>query len=151
MTDQFLIYPDRLKGGHVEKIDMTLAPSFIDVEESDLSFKDSVRLKGSASRVDDSLVLQLDVETVAYIPCSICNHLVPVKILIPHFYLTEDLENTRDGVFNFKESLREEILLNVPRFAECDQGNCEERESVAKFLKKNEGDRKESYHPFADL
>ena len=55
--------------------------------------------------------------------------------------------------YNFKNLLRETILLEVPSFAECEGGSCPKRKEYNKYLKEssNEQSEDEGYQPFADL
>ena len=70
-------------------------------------------------------------------PCALCNRDAQVKILIPDFCHTEALSEIKNGVFDYQETLREEILLAVPYTAECNNGDCPERAGMAKYLTKN--------------
>lgn len=138
MDDTFRIFVHRLKDGHQEHIKENLEPEFLDIHEAALSFKTPVFLKGSAEVADEMLVLMLTVETEATMPCAICNKDVQVKISIPHFCYTERLSNIKGSVFDFREVLREEILLHLPFTVECNLGNCPERGALAKYFSKGD-------------
>ena len=49
--------------------------------------------------------------------------------------------------------LRDEILLEVPQFAECGNGQCPSRIEIQKYLKQTDDDQEddEGHHPFAQL
>jgi uncharacterized metal-binding protein YceD (DUF177 family) len=149
----FDIYIERLRGGKTLEIDEVVDPSFIDVKEADLSFQDPVVLKGQASLAEGALVVHLHVETYAKVPCSICNQEIKFNIKLDDLFIVEELINIKSGIFNFKDDLREEILLEVPPTAECNEGACEDRASVAKFLRKKTVDAANAptYQPFIDL
>jgi uncharacterized metal-binding protein YceD (DUF177 family) len=91
---------------------------------------------GVATVTDGVLVLQLSLETEAMMPCIVCNREVSVKISIPDFYITASLSEVKSGVFNYREALREEILLALPYCTECNGGDCPERVSLAKYFAK---------------
>ena len=154
MDDRFKIYVDRLKD-HDLKIHETFKPDFLDVEEGDsLKFPYPVALKGEAYLADDNLVMHLDVATQGEVPCTVCNEMTKVDIVIPEFYLAVPLEEVKGGIYDYSEMLREEILLAVPQFAECSDGICPQRKELEKFLKKpgeEDSPEEERYHPFADL
>lgn len=147
--DTFKIFAHRLKDGQQEKIEESLSPAFLDIREVDLEFNGPVLVNGWAELSDKTLILRLEIEAEASMPCDICNKSVQVKISIPHFYHTEDPENIRSGVFNFKELLREEILLMIPKKVECCPEGCPERELVAEYLAKKK--QEDIIHPFEDL
>jgi cytochrome oxidase Cu insertion factor (SCO1/SenC/PrrC family) len=78
---------------------------------------------------------------------------VPINIEIDNFYHSEPLSEIKGAIYNFKDLLRETILLEVPSFAEC-EGNCPRRQEVSKYLKEPSDDQQDSedgYQPFADL
>ena len=151
MTLELKIYIDRLKSGHTEKIEEEIDSSFLEVAEEELLFPSKVSVSGTAYLADEHLVLHLKTKTEAKIPCSICNDLFlyPIKIDFYHTVLLKDLINP---IFEYAEALRESILLQVPPFAECHGGQCPERDSIDKFLKK--GHAAQDPHvqfPFSDL
>jgi uncharacterized metal-binding protein YceD (DUF177 family) len=158
--DRFKIYAEQLRDGHVEKINETYTPDFIDLDEErdELHFNGNVEVNGEAYLADENLILHLKIDANATIPCSICNGPVEVEIELPNFYHMEPLADIKGGIFNFHEILREAILLEVPAFGECHGGNCPERPQVAKYIKatssiKSSGDDEidEGYQPFADI
>lgn len=151
MDDTFKIFFEQLKGGKVEKLDVTVAPDFLHIDEDVLQFKDPVLIKGEAYLADDALILHLNAEAIAVIPCSICNEPVRVPIEIRNFYHAEPIEGLKKGYFDFKEVVREAILLEVPAFAECSKGNCPKRKEIVKFLKKPASTDDTGNRPFADI
>ncbi len=134
MDDTFKIFVHRLKDGHQEKIEESLDPSFLDINEKDLKFSAPVEIEGNASFADGMLVLHLSVETEASMSCAICNQPCPFKISIPHFYYTIPLEEIKGSVFNYQNALREAILIEIPYTTECNSGDCPERASLAKYI-----------------
>ena len=155
MNDAFKIFVEQLKDGHTEEIEESFDPSFIDVDP-ELTFKDPIEVSGEAYIAEDTLVLRIEVDTKAILPCLICGEPVTVDIKIPSLYHVEPLSNIKTGIFNFQDVLREEVILEAPHFAECNDGNCPKRKGLDKFIKKpnpnGEGNQGgEGYHPFANL
>lgn len=153
MDDAFKINIDQLRDGQLRKIVDVYTPDFLEIQEKELIFTGDVRVKGEAYLAEEELVLRLKVEAEAEMPCSICNEAVRIKIVLDDFYHAEPLVNIRGGIYHFGEALREEILLAVPHFTECNQGQCPHRKEVEKFFSKNkQTDRgEEGFQPFADL
>ncbi len=148
------IYIDRLKGGNALKIEETLPPDFLDVDDEELVFEETVRIQGEAYLADEHLVIHLNIETSAFLPCSICNDAVSTPISLKNIYLTEPLSEIKGAIFDLGQQVRETILLQTPLFIECNGGKCPEREHIKKFLKPEEkpSDPGEITHfPFADL
>jgi len=158
MDDRFKIYPDQLRNGSVEEIDELYEADFLHVNEKELKFTKPVSVKGQAYLADDNLVLHLDIEAFAVMPCSICNEAVEICIDIDGFYHVEPLAEIKGAVYNLKELLREAIVIDVPNFAECHNGHCPQRKEMAKYFKKDDVDAEKNeasnggeYHPFADI
>jgi uncharacterized metal-binding protein YceD (DUF177 family) len=154
MDDEFKIFVDQLRDGHEKIIHESLSPKFMDVHENDLDFKKNIELDGMAYTAEDELVLNWNIQTEALVSCAICNEKVPVAINIDNYYHTVPLAEIKGAIFNFKDLLRETILVEVPAFAECNQGECPKRQEVSKYLKEpsqDKTDEEDGYHPFADL
>lgn len=126
---ELVIYVDRLKEGKKEFFTEEITTEFL--EDKNL-FEKSLSLSGETYVSGDHLILRLKAKTVAKIPCSICNELVtvPIEIDVSH---AEPLEEIR-SIFDFGPLLREDIFLQLPKFAEC-QNNCPERKNIQNFLK----------------
>lgn len=151
MEDEFKIYVDRLKHGEVETIDERLDPSFLEQNDNELKFKHKVDFKGEAYIVEKELVLHLNIETIAEVPCSICNEPVEAPLELKGIYHIVPLAEIKSGIFNLKEFLRETIILEAPRFLEC-RGSCPKRKDFEGYLKKEEqAESDDGYRPFSQL
>lgn len=155
IDESFRIYVEQLRDGQIEALTECFPADFLDVKEEALSFFDPVNIDGEAYLADDMLILHLNVSTIATMPCRICNEPVKVNVEINEFYHAEPLDEIKGSIFNFREILREAILLETPPTAECHEGKCPKRKTLQKFLKK-EGEKEnkdddEGYRPFADL
>lgn len=153
MNDIFKIYIEQLRDGREEKIHEKLDPSFLDIHETDLVFDKPVELEGVAYLAEHELVLHWDIRTEVTIPCIICNESVTVPMHIQNFYYSEPIAEIKTGIYNFKDLLRETVLLEVPPFTECHDGKCPQRKEYQHFLKESSDQfsDEEGYHPFADL
>lgn len=153
MEDIFKIYIEQLREGNEEKIHEFLDPAFLDLMEPDLAFEKPVELHGIAYLAEHELVLKWDIRTEVKVPCTICNEGMDVTIHIQNFYYSEPIDEIKTGVYNFKNLLRETILLEVPSFTECHEGKCPKRREYTKYLKKASdlSEEEEGYHPFADI
>lgn len=152
--DLFKIYVERLREGAEQEIQEVLSPDFLDIREFDLVFEKPVHLRGKAYLAEDELVIHWDIQTEVLIPCSICNEPVVVAIEICNFYYSEPLVEIKSGIYSFKKLLRETILLEVPTFAECQQGKCPKRREYVRYLKEPSDEfpeTDEGYQPFIDL
>lgn len=155
MTDEsFRIYVEQLRDGQIETLAEIFSPEFLNVKEKDLAFIDPVNISGEAYLADDMLVLHLNVDTLATMPCRICNETFKHEIRIKDFYHAESVDEIKGRVFDFHNVLREAIILETPPLAECHQGKCPKRKTLQKFFKPEgvaKGEEDEGYRPFADL
>ncbi len=146
------IYTDRMRDGQGDSFKGTVVTDALIPKEPDVTFSDTIELSGEAYSAGDHLILKLKAETFAWLPCAICNEPVKTPIILSDFYHTEPLESISNGVFDFSELLRNDLLLELPLFAEC-QGKCPQREDIKKFLTKtNEKDSSQhAQFPFSGL
>lgn len=149
MFDGFKIYVDRLRFGKVEKINENFDSSFLNVEDEDLCFNDKVRVNGSAYIAADELVININVKTQVSMLCCVCNNAVLKNVEIESFYYVESLNNIKHMVFDFRDVLRETILLEVPHFVECDNGKCRERKEIENYCCREK--KKHFNQPFEKL
>lgn len=153
MDDRFKIYVEQLREGHEEKIHEKLQPDFLELGDPELIFDQPVELDGVAYLAERELIMRWEIKTEAKMPCAICNEPVTVPIHLMNFYTSEPLAEIKTGVYNFKDLLRETILLEVPSFVEC-KGECPKRKEFKKYMKEPSNlpvDQEEGYQPFADL
>ena len=153
MSRELTIYLERLKEGEITSIEETLSPLDLMLNDDLLKFEPDIELKGSAYLAEDHVVIQLDIKAQAQVACSVCNQGVKIPLSLKNTYITRELSDIKGGLFQYKEDLRETILLEAPSFAECNSGKCPEREKMKSFLKKEKPVEKDSeiYFPFNDL
>ncbi|MDF2578162.1 MAG: hypothetical protein K0S74_1646 [Chlamydiales bacterium] len=150
----FLIYTDRLANEGALKFDFTTSPSFIQMEERELCFRNPVAIYGSAYLAGEELIIQLTARTEAIIPCNICNQEVTTPIILKDFYHVVPIAEIPEKCFDFSSIVREEILLQAPFFAECNNGNCSLRKELSQYLTSSISKDKTSgptHQPFANL
>lgn len=149
--DLFQIHIDRLGGERVEKIVGPFDPSFLEVNEAELQFPYPVEVKGEAYLSEDHLVLHFDASTRAKMPCSVCNEMIETMVEVKNNYYTQPLSEIKGAVFNFQDTLREALLLELPHYIECQNGNCPERATLTPFLRAKQITKDDTYFPFSDL
>ncbi len=132
--EDFLINLDRLKKKDTLSLDQVVPSAFLDLGEHEIQFGDEINLRGEAYVVDERLVLHLDVLVPVVLTCTICNGEIPQNIVVNNLYHVEEISDLKSPIFDFSSVLRQEILLEVPRFSECQNGNCPERETLKAYL-----------------
>ncbi len=128
------IYIDRLRDGHIERIDGEYQQDFISVNENSLSFNAPITAKGEIYLCDDTIVVHFDASTHVTLPCIVCNDPTDVVIAVKDVYVSENISNIRSRVYDFSSELREALLLEAPSFAECNNGSCPHRDDMKKFM-----------------
>ncbi|MDX8431267.1 MAG: hypothetical protein SNF33_05650 [Candidatus Algichlamydia australiensis] len=127
------IYVDRLRNGETQKFSCSCTAEELELIDESLRFATLVRFQICAYTTDDHLILSMDIQTTAQIPCKICNEWTDIAINIQKQTHAEALENIRSRVYDPTPLLIENIVLEVPQFAEC-QENCPERLLLKGFL-----------------
>lgn len=150
MHNQLIIYTEQLKNGRKECIKLTVDPSFLDVHEKEVSFETPVHIEGEAYVTEDHLVLQLSCSTRVKLLCTICNDPLFFPLHISKIYYTLDLNQLPSAIFDYSSLIREELLLLIPPFAECNCGQCPERKSISSLLK-NKKATDPMHSPFSNL
>lgn len=150
-SNPFLIYVEQLHRLPEEELSLRVAPDFLDIPDFDLRFIDQVVIQGKAYLADSALVLQLNISTHALIPCRICNEPVRVDIDLENMYHLEPLSELRSGTYDFRNAVREALILEAPTFAECNQGSCPKRKEMAHYMAGPNKKRDEEQNPFAHL
>ncbi len=154
MDDVCRIFVDQLRGGKTQEIDCNLPPEIMAVEEKELAFQKEVSVSGAAYLAEDALILHLDLNTEATIPCTICNEPVQVPIFIKGAYHVIPIAEIKGRIFDFTPFVRDSILLETPAFAECRGGECPNRAEIKQYIKdvkESSDDESDGYRPFADL
>lgn len=153
-VDYFRIYVDQLRDGKVEKIDRLFPAEVMEMEESELRFNKEIHVKGEAYQSEDSLILHLTIDAIGIIPCSICNEPVEAPISVKGLYHVVSIDEIKGHIYDMREVVRENVLLNTPSFTECNGGKCSERASLGKYLKSQDSlnqEPEEGQQPFKDL
>ena len=151
MPQPYQISVDPLRRGETQKYVLTLAPDFLEIEEPELCFPEEVRVVGDAYVVEENLVLRFDAKTKIEMPCLICNQKILLPLAIQGVYHTVPLEECSSSLFDLRPAVREELLVELPKTAEC-SGRCPERPLVSRFMRAQEKKETSSnYFPFSDL
>lgn len=146
LREDFEVFVDRLRDGHTTVIDENLDPSFLEIENCNKP----VKVDGRAYLAGDNLIVQLDVTVEVSLPCLVCNENNEKRFVIKDLCLVEELGKITSKKYSFKQPLREVILLEMPRFTECNEGNCPQRKEMESFLNKSDK-TSQGNNPFEDL
>lgn len=140
------IYIDRLKDDDTEQIFEILDPESFDLTEEELSFEGKITVSGQVYLAKNHLVLDGKIKATAIMPCCICNQKTEVALHIDDFTHTIEICEVPSAVYDFSEEVRSALLLKIPHFVECNEGNCPQRKEVSKYFKKGD-----THSPFSGL
>ncbi len=138
MNDEFVINLDQLRKRKNHPLNMTVSSDFLGIEEGALHFGPQVDIEGEAYIVDERLILHLDVLVPAILTCTICNGDVQKTVKINNLYHIEEIAQIKSPTFDIAPILRQEILLEVPNYVECREGNCPQREIFKAYMGRNQ-------------
>lgn len=144
------VYIEQLRDEKKHFIKEILAPDFLEIQEADLVFDHPIYVDGDVSIVGEVLMVQLSVHTEAQMPCTICNQRTYIHLEARNIYHAIELNTIKTSIFNLTPLVREEILLLVPQFIECNGQECPERKILMNYMK-GKSTPPNKYLPFADL
>ena len=151
MDNSFQIWIDRLKSGQSQQINESYPPDFLDLaDEEDLRTEVLVLVKGRAYLTESELILNVDASTKIMMPCAVCNQMTEIELTIENFYHTHPLEEIRSGIYDFRTPLREALILELPKYVECNKGKCPSRTEINPYLKGKSKDD-DIHFPFSNL
>lgn len=142
---QFRIMSDGLKEGEELILDEKLDPSFLDLSKDDeLKISSSVVIQGKVYRASDWIIVDAFVSVPITLRCAMCNEPFIRNIELKRWVHEE--EAPKNGILDLGESLREDILLEVPYFALCSGESCQHITEIKQFIRKESPH--EGYKPF---
>jgi uncharacterized metal-binding protein YceD (DUF177 family) len=146
-TDSIKIFIDRLKVEGDFKEKGTLNPSILELDPKDAVASD-ISFDLTAYLVEEQLIITFSASCNISMPCKICNEFSDEKISITKSTQDIELSDVKKGVYDASNLIRENILLQIPPFHECN-GNCKERSNLTNYFKKQ--DSKVTNNPFSQL
>ena len=129
---------DQLKKKSTEEIKVSANADILDIHVDDFYFHGTLDIQGEAYLASNNLILHLDLSAYAFVNCSICTKETEFPVQLHNFYHVEPLENLKRSIFDYSQLIKEELLLEVPRFKECNGGKCPEREALSQYLKQTQ-------------
>lgn len=135
--DHFKIWLNLLRDGSTQSLELEMPASYMAVDDPALAFKAPVFAEGEAYVAGDELIMHLDAKTEAIIPCSICSEPVIIPLECNGFYHAVPLSEIKGNFYDFRDIVRENLLLEVPLTAECG-GKCPERANLKQYFKQGE-------------
>ncbi|NGX30261.1 MAG: hypothetical protein KR126chlam4_00813 [Candidatus Anoxychlamydiales bacterium] len=146
MENNLHIFIDRLKNDKEEKILDTLLAKDLDIErEKELIFRTPIELEAKVYRVNEELIINVNLKFGVSIPCKICNKLIEKDIKVKNLYITEEIENIKT-FYDLKDEIKNLCFLQIPSYVEC-LDSCPSRENIKNYFKEQ---KKENF-PFSDL
>jgi len=150
MKTPLKIHTEHFRDGNREEFQYVLPADFLDFREEVISFHSPIHLQGEVYATDEHLILQLEAHTEIEMPCSVCNEKTFVTLKTEEIYHTIPFDEMEATIFDFTDIVREEIVILIPQFIECNQGKCPTRTDIAKFMK-SKAVNTQNHFPFADL
>lgn len=132
MLKKLSIYIDRLRDGGKEVIEENLPSNFFGTDEN-FYFTSFINMRGEAYLAGDHFVLSLKIKLDVSLPCIVCNDWTPYSIHIKKFLHTELLEKIKNGLYDYSDTVRDAIFLEIPAYFEC-HNNCPERIHLNSYL-----------------
>lgn len=137
MEQNLNIYIDRLRDGHTETFSCQVMPESIELQSDDeLSFLEPISIEAAVNIASKELVLCASISTRVTLSCTICGKSLEKNLKLGNLYHVVPLEEVQQAVYNYGHWIRETILLEAPRYGEC-EGSCPERPLFEKYFSDN--------------
>lgn len=141
-----------LQTGQTAQLDIVVpAADFLDIEDENLAFSGDVAVSGEAYLAEEELVLHIGISAVSLVKCLICDRYIETPIEMKNLYHAVSLKEIKGAFFDMKDLVRENLLLEAPEFAECNGGQCPDREEIKNYMHDPEKGENEGFSPFSDL
>ncbi len=154
MNDQLIIFIDRLHQGKEERLQATLPPDCMELDDPDLQFRSPLAVNLRAYLADNQLILHLNIATEINARCAICNQLTTKALHLPSLTEVVPLASIKGNRYDCSPLVREVVLLEVPHYVEC-KGNCLQRAKIAHYLTEKDSNcppsQEDMQFPFSDL
>ncbi len=80
-------------------------------------------------REDGELLVSGSLEATFNLECGCCLELFEQRLSLPHYHASIEIE--KDTTINLTDTLREDILLALPSYPRCEDGNVRPRQCPA--------------------
>lgn len=133
-----------------------LSRDFFDLASDDeLSPQSDILVFGKAYCASEWIMVQALVTTLVCLPCSICDERCLLPIQLKQWEQSIPISSVKNGVIDLSESLREDLLLEVPNFIQCGGDTCKHADELRSYFRA-EGttladDGEEKNQPFLSL
>jgi uncharacterized metal-binding protein YceD (DUF177 family) len=150
---ELVISVSQLQRGAVVPFTVEAPASLLELEEEEVVPLETVKISGRAYLLEQDLIAHFDAETKVKMPCAICNEWVTVPLKVTESVQTIPTSEVGFNGYDLAPLVREELILALPQFVECNEGNCPKRKELKKSRAKssNNQEGEEGYHPFAGL
>jgi len=140
------IFTEQLKEDARQSFEVSFPGDFLELHEQEIQTPSPVAVKGEAYVLDELLMLTFDIATEIDIPCSICNKATRVPLQNKNILISLPLAELPSSIYDPSDVIREEVVMLIPQFVECQKGACPERKALDPYLK-----HEKKNFPFADL
>ena len=138
MDENLKVYIRRLKNGVDESWDNELPATFVGLEEPELRVVSPISVNCSCYLADKELLITLKIAVELQMPCSICNKTTVQRLEVSPPLKAVPIADIPTSMYDISEDIREGIILELPRFVECNNGSCQERSQIETWLAKKE-------------
>lgn len=153
LCPELVIAVSQLQRGAVVPFTVEAPAALLGLEEEEVIPLETIKISGRAYLLEKDLIAHFSAETKVKMPCAICNEWVTVPLQVNEAVQTIPTSEVGFDGYDLSPLIREELVLALPQFVECNEGNCPKRKELKKSRAKssNNQESEEGYHPFAGL
>lgn len=153
LCPELIIAVSQLQRGAVAHFTVEAPAALLELEEEEVVPLETIKISGRAYLLEQDLIAHFSAETKVKMPCVICNESVVVPLKVTEVVQTMPTSEIGFDGYDLAPLIREELILALPQFVECIEGNCPKRKELKQSRAKssNKKEEEEGYHPFAGL
>ena len=131
MSNHPFILDSRTLGGDGKDLVGTLPESFFLLEpQDDVQVSGPLRYDLHVAKDEEDFCVSGELEAAFSLVCGRCAERFPQKVHLRD-YFTEVEENKENSIIDLTDAIREDILLSLPSYPRCENGNVQPRECPA--------------------
>ncbi len=127
---------NQLEEGVETHFSFSLSTEELTSADCSFSYKSPLKIKGKHYKTNDFLIIYFSANLEALRPCKICNEETSLPIEINNHTIAQQIDEIREETFDIQDTIRSYTLGEIPDIIECNNGQCPERASIEKYLKK---------------
>ena len=129
LISDLVVYTERLRNGP-ENLEIFIDAAHLDGDIESVDFIEPIVLLSKTYLAGNDLLFSYEWKGKCAQPCVICNEVFTREVGQEDQYITVFQEEIKCGFFDVFPSIREQIIVHVDAYGECNLGQCPFRKNL---------------------